>query len=447
MKNIIILIAAVLLIGCSTTPKKEVHLKGQLKNMSDKQHVLIYNGVSSFIGKSRDIRLSVDENGYFDTIIPLEKPEYYSISRSLLYLTPGDDLEITLSQDHSEAQFTGKGSEANNYLKNRLYPQGGSFLESGKNVLNDFSSTCSLIDSLASIRHAEIDTLSGISEIFRDLEKARITADVINSYIFYMYYAKELKNMSSKEEFMNFRSKHAESITGLVNPLYKQITDDKYLDVTVVRNVFSYRKDYEQWFNGVEESAFQNALFRAAEYANDLDNGLTPEKLSEIISALPEFSDAAIVKELEVKIGKAQKLQSGQPAPDFIFTDTSGNEKRLSDLKGKTVYIDFWATWCGPCLAESPHFEKLAGKFTNKNIVFLPVSVDSTSDIWLKFLEAHKKQLPQYHSADPNLSENWNIRFIPRFVLIDKESKIINAYASRPSETEIEELLKTFLTD
>ena len=125
--------------------------------------------------------------------------------------------------------------------------------------------------------------------------------------------------------------------------------------------------------------------------------------------------------------------------------DVEGNVKHLADFKGKVIYIDLWATWCGPCIQESPAFEALGKKYVGKDIVFLPVSTDTSSIPWLRYLDGHKKELTQYHSNDVALKESWAIMYIPRFILIDKDFNIVNAYAPRPSSEEIVTLIDSVL--
>ena len=160
---------------------------------------------------------------------------------------------------------------------------------------------------------------------------------------------------------------------------------------------------------------------------------------------LQTVQNADFAAEIEGKIAQASKLLPGQPAIDFEMTDVEGNVKRLADFKGKAIYIDLWATWCGPCIQESPAFEALGKKYAGKDIVFLPISTDTTTKPWLRYLDAHKKELIQYHSNDLALKESWAIMYIPRFILIDKDFNIVNAYAPRPSSEEISPLIDSVL--
>src|SRR5690554_3680589 len=160
---VLIILSAILLAceGKKESTNQTVHLKGQLIEMGSQEVRMSYNGASSLLGNSRDIILKTDEQGYFDTILIIKDPVYYNISRNTLYLSPGDVLTVKISQNNREAEFSGIGSSVNNYMKYRLFPKGGSFLEAGKNITGDFLATKNTIDSLAAIRFNQLDTLSG----------------------------------------------------------------------------------------------------------------------------------------------------------------------------------------------------------------------------------------------------------------------------------------------
>jgi thiol-disulfide isomerase/thioredoxin len=145
-----------------------------------------------------------------------------------------------------------------------------------------------------------------------------------------------------------------------------------------------------------------------------------------------------------------EKLAKGNPARDFVAQNLDGKDVRLSDFKGKYVVIDVWATWCGPCKTESPHFERIAIK--NKNnpeIVFVALSLDKKKDDWYFQAKTKSASVVQLHlSAEEEsaFSKAYDVEFIPRFIFIDKEGNFVNSKMIKPShnyfETIINEELK-----
>lgn len=439
------------LISCNNkqeTTNNTIHLKGQLIDMGSRQVRMNYNGAASMLGDSRDLVILTDEAGRFDTTFTLNEPAYFSISRNTLYLTPGDDMVIKVTQNNKEAEFAGKGAEANNYMKHRLFPKGGSYLEAGRNLRHDFASTKLLIDSLAAVRQHTLDTLSHVSDEFKRLETARIKADVANSYISYASYSGLFKGIKDSEQAAAKWTEFCQSINEPIQPLLKAIIDESLLDVAVVRDVISHHSDStlkEVWFKELAIPERTAELYACAEEVDRLRNEVSPQAVSQAEAFVQTVKNADFRNEVEQKIQQASKLLPGKEAIDFAITNVKGEEKHLSDFKGKVIYIDLWATWCGPCIHESPYFEKLAKEYEGKEVVFLPISTDTTVKPWLNYLKAHKKDLVQYHSNDEALVTDWAILYIPRFILIDKDFKIVNAYAPRPSEKEAAALIDATL--
>ena len=186
--------------GCKTTPVAEIHLKGRLADMGSQEVSMEYTGVTGDFGTGRNVMLKTDGEGYFDTILPLREPMYFNISRNILYLSPGDDLEVYLTPDTRQATFKGKGSEAQLFLKDRLYPKGGSFLLSGRNVRENFEKTKEVVDALAASKLAQLDTLKGVTELFKENERIRVKANLLNSYLTYALYNKENAGASREEQ-------------------------------------------------------------------------------------------------------------------------------------------------------------------------------------------------------------------------------------------------------
>jgi thiol-disulfide isomerase/thioredoxin len=150
--------------------------------------------------------------------------------------------------------------------------------------------------------------------------------------------------------------------------------------------------------------------------------------------------------------GEAQKkqlLNNTMSAP-FDYLNFKGGNTKLSDFKGKYVYIDVWATWCGPCRAEIPFLKKTEEKYEGKNIAFVSISVDVQKDFdkWKKFV-AEKQlggvQLFADKDWNSDFMKSYSINSIPRFILIDPSGKVVSADAARPSDSKLLEQLDALL--
>ncbi len=122
------------------------------------------------------------------------------------------------------------------------------------------------------------------------------------------------------------------------------------------------------------------------------------------------------------------KIAPGTMAIDFVQPDKDGKLVRLSDYRGKYVFVDFWASWCVPCRAENPHVVKAYNDFHKKGLEVLSVSVDDKREAWLKAVE--QDQLPWTQVSDLKGWENsagrtYLIKSIPANFLIDPSGKII----------------------
>ncbi len=153
------------------------------------------------------------------------------------------------------------------------------------------------------------------------------------------------------------------------------------------------------------------------------------------------------------KIALAEALPKGSPSPTFEnYENFDGSTTSLSDLKGKYVYVDVWATWCGPCKREIPSLKKVEAQYHDKNIAFVSISVDdarrSGSDekahaSWKKMV-ADKQlggiQLFSDKAWNSDFVRGYKINGIPRFILIDPDGNIVSPDAPRPSNPKLIEL-------
>ncbi|MNK06715.1 Thiol-disulfide oxidoreductase ResA [compost metagenome] len=153
-------------------------------------------------------------------------------------------------------------------------------------------------------------------------------------------------------------------------------------------------------------------------------------------------SNPVYKKEIEETYTNYKNMSSNAASPDFNYTDVDGKQISLKSLRGKYVYIDVWATWCGPCKAEIPFLTKVENDYHGKNIHFVSLSVDRMADKakWISYVKDNKLQGIQL-MADKDFSSDfvkkYNINSIPRFILIDPAGKIVSGDAKRPSDPEL----------
>jgi thiol-disulfide isomerase/thioredoxin len=147
----------------------------------------------------------------------------------------------------------------------------------------------------------------------------------------------------------------------------------------------------------------------------------------------------------------ALKDLNGKASPEFAYENAKGKIVKLKDFKGKYIYIDVWATWCGPCKMEIPHLQQIEEKLKGKNIAFVSISVDKRKDLekWKKMVTEKSlggTQLIADKDWQSDFIKAFGINSIPRFLIISPDGKIIDADAKRPSNpeliTELNALLK-----
>jgi thiol-disulfide isomerase/thioredoxin len=142
----------------------------------------------------------------------------------------------------------------------------------------------------------------------------------------------------------------------------------------------------------------------------------------------PGIRESVYVKQIDAYIETLNKVAIGQPFTEIALADTSGNVQRLSQLKGKLVLIDFWASWCGPCRRENPRVVAMYNEYRDKDFEIFGVSLDEDKSKWIKAINDDK--LTWYHVSDlkgwnSEAGKSYGIRSIPHTVLVDKNGIIV----------------------
>ena len=188
------------------------------------------------------------------------------------------------------------------------------------------------------------------------------------------------------------------------------------------------------------------ALSKATRWARQLQRQNDRKTVEEALAFTNNLHERDFSQELRIRIDKALRIGKGRAAADIQLTAPDGSLHYLSEYKGKVIFLDFWATWCGPCIKEAPHFQELSTRFSSDDVVFIQVSIDTNIKTWKNYLKSHPNTLPQYISTDIVLKEQWGITEIPRFILIDRDFIIESSYAPNPSNQETVRLITQTLS-
>ncbi|MDR2285355.1 MAG: TlpA family protein disulfide reductase [Sphingobacterium sp.] len=231
--------------------------------------------------------------------------------------------------------------------------------------------------------------------------------------------------------------------------------------VTYIRNTM-YKSDTTLGYEGmpIVQLKVVQAEFPAGEVKDNLLFQYTGEIMKMIKDStekekayrnfMASSKNEAQRKSIEEIYANDRMMNSRAQSPIFNFPDVEGNMVSLTSLRGKYVYIDVWATWCGPCKAEIPFLQKIEHDYGNKNIHFVSLSVDRMKDQekWKAYVSEHDLggiQLMADQDFSSDFIKRYNINAIPRFILIDPQGYIISGDAYRPSDPKLREQLDQLL--
>ena len=141
--------------------------------------------------------------------------------------------------------------------------------------------------------------------------------------------------------------------------------------------------------------------------------------------------------------GCTKKQGTMEGAIDFVITDLDGNTAKLSQYRGKTVLLNVWATWCGPCLKEIPDLKEIHQQYRDKDVVVLGVLLDSDSPEAAKPIVLDQLQIdyPTWYGDDA-FAKQFQIQAFPTTVIIDKNGKVVSRNVGLQNKERFLNLLK-----
>lgn len=414
-------------------------IKGKIVNSDNS---LVFEDMSE-IGELSVVNTSTviapESNGDFKFQYHINKAGYFRIGRNILYLQPNESLEAIIDRSFPEkSTFIGRNAPIQDYLKLTPYPKAGSYLEGGAAIKKTIEATLDTLEVIKKSRKAQLNNTKGLPPNFRHLEDVRIEADFLNSvYSLLIYFPN--KNKLTGDSINVFMEQYRETIkTYSLKMPYTKLRKD-YLSINVYRNVIL------QLIRLIpadpERNAYWEDWLNSKTLKLDMDGAASRDSLQVIASKLPKIKDDKFRKALETSLKSYMLVSIGDSAIPFVFQNANDIKTRLEEYKGKIIYIDFWATWCAPCINEFKHLDELKAKFADSNIIFLSISVDQNKERWKNFI-ANRTDIKYHGIVNHDQIRDYNITAIPRVIIIDKDFKLAAIHGPLPSSKGVSAFLE-----
>ena len=481
MKNpgFLLLLAFVLIFtACQPFQKedKTVILNGKIENPNTELLIFTVSDLPEDLIKDT---VYLNEDGTFKT--SFELPEcrpvklYDGKESTQMYLCPGDSVYITLNTEEFDESllYEGNGAQKNNilaeyYLKFMDYEN--------KDLINFYS----IKDTAASIYIELVNkTADETSDYFDQLkEQNELSPEFISfmetdiyfnriSDLQYLYYNSNKDTTEEYKDLINEVGNITLNATKYENPDHLNQNYQVWLNYSISRQLNrEIFKEYEKPDKAVYDSIFYARLqqlltpFELQLYlfnkTNSLANSYNVERFEMIMPLVEQYVTDQEYKDAITKQYEEVKRKLSQPLPEdamlYNLDDEDlldlGFEDVLARYKGNVIYLDFWASWCGPCKSEMPNSAKLAKKLQDEDVVFLYVSTDKDSLAWermIRILQLHGLHYRLGANTRKPVFEEYGIRYIPHYVLLDKDGNMVKNNMSRPGDVETEKMIRELL--
>lgn len=445
MKNRILSLLLFLLAAVNMHAAEGITIRFDVKNPVLSNVVLVYHmSVNEF--PLTDGKATVQLNG----MDALYANIYYGEKTKNVYLQKGDDVTISFDANDFDNTFAVKGGneKAIDYL-NKIKLTG----LSNEAYIQPWSEFKATVDKkIASMKRLLKARKFAADDKFLKMEEGRITYFYANAFLMYpvshtyltqdttlvlgkdyyntlRQYVKEDDDLADNDEYRNYmiETAHVFDEAGKnIRQLYpKVLAEMSYIGENTKSDKVRESLIHFLAFTYVEGNGVENIT--------DLQNlyytYVTSPRLNEI------FKKAC---------AKWDKAAVGRPSPMFKGVDVNGKEMTLRDFRGKYIYIDMWATWCGPCQKELPFLKKLEEKFKGRNIVFVGLSIDQDKAKWAARVKSGALSGTQLHiGKGSKFQSDYRISGIPRFILLDPNGRIVNPDMTRPSSEDTEKILNS----
>jgi len=431
------------------------------KMLGKKDRRIKFKPLANELSSAESQRVSVKDDKTFEGEIALGKSGYYKMyyrsKKYLVYLTPGDKLDVTFDPDSEDGVvYGGESAGINTYLARKDKYDDDNSLARKKLYKMPYDEFKDLIAAERKIKEdflwSYIKNINEVPAKFVGYELADIEMEWANQYIDYKklhpkYAPNDFESMDkfsySFVKELNLKNSHLLVLKSFEDFLedYFDLKTDAKIDAQVPASLSGaviserHRLKYDYVKEYFSSSSIRDYL-RTKVVLSLIGEDGTPTMNPLIMQFRGDVKDKDYRKLVNDKYVKYAMVDDGSLAPDFEGVTIDGRVVRLSDFEGKYLYIDVWATWCGPCKHELPYFEILKEEYKGRNIEFISVSIDKSRFAWENMIREKNMQGHQLFvngDFDSSFAALYSVKAVPQFILIDPQGQIIDLTARHPS--------------
>lgn len=402
-----------------------------LKHAKGDTHLFQENKV---VNDEAHLAVSVEEEGYF----------FIAINRMIqvpIYLRPGDEVSLEIEADR--VNILSEEDEINTYLAG-FYDERMQLLWQfmGKEVVLE-----DLIAKIEKFEQVQLQHLEPLKQYagFYQAQTNYIKA-IVTEY--------RMRPVMMPGNIMNARESQKDFWTQQFNEI--DLNTHALSDLPNGVMLTGLYQNFANFILGTDISFeatlnhLQNPADRSLVVMNRMKNfRIYDRQVQEFIDTYKTYISNEDMKRLDKWKAKFETILPGKEVPDFELVNGQKETVMLSRFHGKWVYIDMWATWCGPCKQEVPHFKELADHFKNEKIAFVAISLDDDLNRWNNYLKTkqsgHVEQLFGGGGFDSPISKFFKVSGVPRFILLDPEGRIVENNMNRPSDPTTKTMLEKHL--